>query len=682
MVTNRRLPGESTLHPPLPIALCFLEQIGVDLPRRHYPQSRLPRQRYRENYVDTLDAIVYRGWRLERQKMKQTLLIPLFLAWACIAQGEQRVALVIGNGAYQDAPLRNPPNDARAMAQALRECGFEVIEKINANQRGMIEAVRDFGKKIRGGGVGLFYYAGHGMQVRGANYLVPVGTDVQSEDDVEFEFVDANRVLRQMESAGNGLNLIILDACRNNPFTRSFRSADRGLKKMDAPRGSLLAYATAPGKVAADGDGQNGLYTSILLEHMSTPGATVLQVFQNVGKDVQQRTGGAQVPWIAMSLTDDFYFLPGESMPGSSPPPAPITPPPPAMVQFGHLQVNVNATNSQVYVDGPYRGVANPGQPLNLRNIDVGQVSVRVTAQGYKEQTARATLQAGEWTPLMVKLSPMAVTSPPIVKPPVRQPSTSPSSRTRHTGQTLTARLPGGATMEFVWIEPGTFMMGSPESEEGRSDNEGLQHKVTISRGFYLGKFEITQWQWELVMGTHPWVGQNYMQANANHPAVYISWNDLQEFLRKLNQAEEAEVYRLPTEAEWEYSCRAGTTSRWPFGNRESDLNAYAWYSANAWEAGLQYAQPMGQRQPNTWGLYDMLGNVLEWCQDSYGDYLGGWRTDPLGPAPLGPADNDTHVGRGGSFSSASRQTRSAYRVDLFEDARSSNIGARLLRTR
>jgi uncharacterized caspase-like protein len=242
--------------------------------------------------------------------MKWILVVALLLlAWACIAQSEQRVALVIGNGAYDDAPLKNPPNDARAMAQALRECEFEVIEKINSDQRTMEEAIRAFGQKIHSGGVGLFYYAGHGMQVQGTNYLIPVGAGVESEHEVKYEAVDAGRVLSEMESAGNRINIIILDACRNNPFARSFRSADRGLKKMDAPKGSLLAYATSPGAVAADGDGLNGLYTSKLLLHLRTPGLPVEQVFKRVRGDLMKVTGDNQIPWETTSLSGDFFFV-------------------------------------------------------------------------------------------------------------------------------------------------------------------------------------------------------------------------------------------------------------------------------------------------------------------------------------------------------------------------------------
>ena len=328
----------------------------------------------------------------------------LLLSWASVVHCEQRVALVIGNGAYQDARLKNPPSDARAIAEALRECDFRVIEEIDGDKRGMVDAIREFGKQIRRGGVGLFFYAGHGMQVGGTNYLVPVGTDIQKENDVEFECVDANRVLREMEDAGNRINIIILDACRNNPFARSFRSGSRGLKKMDAPTGSLLAYATAPGDVAADGDGTNGLYTSMLLKHMRTPGFSVVQVFQKVGGDVRRASGDSQVPWITMSLTDDFYFVPEVSM--ASPTPPPTTPPPPtSSAVVGHLQVQVNASQSRVYINDAYHGEASPQSPLNISEVGLGEVEVRVEAKGYKAKSQNFALESNQWTQAVFQLS-------------------------------------------------------------------------------------------------------------------------------------------------------------------------------------------------------------------------------------------------------------------------------------
>ncbi|MCC7261780.1 MAG: formylglycine-generating enzyme family protein, partial [Candidatus Latescibacteria bacterium] len=188
-------------------------------------------------------------------------------------------------------------------------------------------------------------------------------------------------------------------------------------------------------------------------------------------------------------------------------------------------------------------------------------------------------------------------------------------------GKTLTATLRNGASLEFVWIEPGTFMMGSPASEPGRGSDEGPRHPVTLTKGFYLGKDLITQRQWTAVMGTQPWSGRKYVQPHPDHPAVYISWNDLQELVAKLNADTGEALYRLPSEAEWEYACRAGTSTRWSFGDDEGRLRKYAWYEINAWNAGVQYAPAVGTKLPNPWGLFDMHGNVFEWIEDWYANY-------------------------------------------------------------
>ena len=174
------------------------------------------------------------------------------------ASGEKRVALVIGNGAYATSPLKNPVNDARSMTATLRRCGFTVIALENANLQKMREALRDFGGRIAQGGVGLFYYAGHGLQVKGRNYLVPVNADIQEEDEVAGAALDVDSVLAKLETARNRLNILILDACRNDPFARSFRSASQGLAPLDAPMGTFIAFATAPGRTAADGGGATG----------------------------------------------------------------------------------------------------------------------------------------------------------------------------------------------------------------------------------------------------------------------------------------------------------------------------------------------------------------------------------------------------------------------------------------
>ena len=241
------------------------------------------------------------------------------------ASADRRLALVIGNAAYRTAPLRNPVNDARAMTRTLRELGFEVIALENAPQSKMKRAIDEFGSRLRRqGGVGLFYFSGHGMQVRGRNYMIPLGATLSGEADVEYEAVDAGRVLAKLDIAGNRMNIVILDACRNNPFSRSFRSSSSGLATMDAPSGTLVAYATAPGKVAADGEGKNGLYTEKLIRYMQQPGLSLERVFKRVRTDVRRESGGKQVPWENTSVEGEFYFAgaPGAAVPGVSAPAA------------------------------------------------------------------------------------------------------------------------------------------------------------------------------------------------------------------------------------------------------------------------------------------------------------------------------------------------------------------------
>ena len=229
---------------------------------------------------------------------------------------ERRIALVIGNGRYSGdtPPLANPPNDARLMTAALKTSGFEVIELIDGDRRTMKRAISDFGARLEEAGensVGLFYYAGHGVQVNGRNYLIPIGAEISREPDVDSEAVTAASILGQMEFARNRLNFVILDSCRNNPYSRGFRgAATGGLARMNASRGTLVAYATGPGEVALDGTGENSPYTLALIKAMAVPGLAVEQMFKRVRQNVIENTNEQQVPWESSSLTGDFFFNP------------------------------------------------------------------------------------------------------------------------------------------------------------------------------------------------------------------------------------------------------------------------------------------------------------------------------------------------------------------------------------
>jgi hypothetical protein len=230
------------------------------------------------------------------------------------ALADKRVALVIGNSAYVNVPrLTNPANDARLMADTLRKLGFTLVgggAQVDLSKSGFESALQQFSDALNGADVALFYYAGHGVQVRGSNYLVPVGANPTRESDVDLQMLDSNVVLRQMEGAGTKLNLVILDACRNNPFGgRGLRATDAGLAQMRAPEGTLISFATQPGNVAQDGADGDSPYTKALAKTMLKPGVDVLRAFNEVGIAVADATGGAQQPWVSLSpIRGDFYF--------------------------------------------------------------------------------------------------------------------------------------------------------------------------------------------------------------------------------------------------------------------------------------------------------------------------------------------------------------------------------------
>jgi uncharacterized protein (TIGR02145 family) len=227
-------------------------------------------------------------------------------------QTQRRIALLIGNGNYSTSVLANPENDARAMAVVLKKLGFVVYKYENLNQGQIKKAIDEFGANLRYNDVALFYYAGHGIQSNGYNYLIPVDAQLATEKQVEYDCVQADRMLAVMEGSGTKVNIIILDACRNNPFERSWTRSNtgKGLAFMNAPIGTLIAYATSPGSTALDGSGENGLYTSAILESILIPNITILQMFQQVRSIVSQKSNDKQTPWESTSLIGDFYFNP------------------------------------------------------------------------------------------------------------------------------------------------------------------------------------------------------------------------------------------------------------------------------------------------------------------------------------------------------------------------------------
>ncbi|MCK9232756.1 MAG: SUMF1/EgtB/PvdO family nonheme iron enzyme [Syntrophales bacterium] len=477
---------------------------------------------------------------------------------------EHRTALVIGNSAYRSGPLKNPVNDAADMAAALKGVGFDVTLHRNAGHQAMEDAIREFGGKLkRNRGVGLFYYAGHGMQIGGVNYLIPVGARVEKETDVKFQAVNADMILAEMENAENGMNIVLLDACRDNPFGRTFRSASRGLAIISAaPTGTFISYSTGANQLARDGKGRNSPYTKALLDNIAKPGLTISDVFMEVRKRVLKETG--QTPWELSSLVGHFYFRPGN--------------------------------------------------------------------RDYTEQVVPDSHD-------------YAMSRPPAPVPPSDGPITD-----SDTG------------MEFVFVKGGCYRMGDTFGD-GDGDEKPV-HEVCVN-DFYIGKYEVTQGQWQNIMGNNPSYSKN---CGDNCPVEQVSWNDAQQFISRLN-SQSGKQYRLPTEAEWEYAARSGGKSeKYAGGN---DVDTVAWYKDNS---GSQ-TNPVGRKQPNGLGLYDMSGNVWEWCHDWYGSdfYRNSGRDNPGGPS-----SGSYRVLRGGCWNYDAASSRAAIRGRSHPGVRKSFLGFRL----
>jgi formylglycine-generating enzyme required for sulfatase activity len=539
---------------------------------------------------------------------------------------EARVALVIGNGAYAKGRLKNPPNDARAMAAALRELDFEATEVIDADKVKIQRAIRDFGKRLKEtGGVGLFYYAGHGVQVGGHNYLVPLGaeTEVEKEEDVDLYCLDAETVLKQMEGAGGRVNIVIMDACRDNPFSRSFsRDGAGGLAEIKAPSGTLIAYATDPGKTASDGDGDNGLYTQELLARMRQPGLRIEDVFNLAGAEVERKSGRKQQPWISSKLRGAFYFKPPvEAVNPSTKTDRPVDPRTAEQEAWETVKDSTDPEDFREFLrnfpNGGYAGTAK----VKLRKLEASVKSSTSTPTG-----------------------PETSSRPPVSKPAAPSPGT---------------QIEGAAGIKLVFIPAGEFQMGS---ENGVSDEKPV-HRVVIPEPFWMGKYEVTQAQWESVMGNNPsrFKGQNL-------PVETVSWDECQEFIRKLNAKGDGNTYALPTEAEWEYACRAGTKDDYA----GSSLDTLGWYNKNS---GNQ-THPVGQKQANAFGLHDTHGNVWEWCADWYD---GNFYKRSRATNPTGPESGQYRVLRGGSWFFNADYCRSAFRYGNTPTERNNYNGFRIV---
>lgn len=601
------------------------------------------------------------------------------------SQTTKRIALVIGNGRYTSvSPLDNPVNDATDISAALVGLGFDVIKGTDASLVQMRRLIREFGERLeRQKGVGLFYYAGHGVEVRGKNFLIPVDADIAREVETEDYAIDVSTILRQMEAANNGFNIVILDACRNNPFARGWsRSNDTGgLANVLAPTGTYIAFAAAPGSTASDGKGtRNGVFTAALLKNIKRPNLKLEEVFKSTREEVMAQTGRKQVPWDSSSVQGDFYFNRAAGSVAVNP----------TKLEAPVKDETLTARDAAAIEREAWSYIRNSNDPQEFRDFlkDFPSGANAGNAKVKLEQTAwDAVKDSKDKAKIQAYLSEFSSgTNAPLARIRLRQleasvavlPSNTESSA--NTGGAIAAGTvrKNSIGMELVYVPPGEFTMGSSEKDideymyafravDGLSrswfDDEKPQHRVKISEGFWMGKFEVTQGQWRSVMGDDP---SYFKDCGQTCPVEKVSWEDIQIFLRKLNQKNDGFEYSLPTEAQWEYSARGGTTTLY---GGTGNLDDMGWYDKNS--SGRSH--PAGQKQPNGFGLYDMHGNVWEWCEDYYGTYSAGDSTDPKGAS-----SGIYRVLRGGSWSVNAYDARSAYRVRIEPGLRVNSVGFRV----
>ncbi|HPV14178.1 MAG TPA: SUMF1/EgtB/PvdO family nonheme iron enzyme [Candidatus Cloacimonadota bacterium] len=492
--------------------------------------------------------------------------IAILLLFLIVAAYGARKALVIGNADYTVAALSNPVNDVMAVEKLLKGLGFETTLRVNLNRRDMEQAIDSFAAFLHPVDEVVFYYSGHGAQVEGSNYLIPVGEVMNSEEDIKYDSVNANKVTDKLSRAS--VSIVVLDACRNNPFSDA-RSGSRGLALMRSKGSQFIIYSTADDEIAEDG-GPSGLspFTEAFVRHAGTPELSIDDVMYLVKEDLKRSTNNKQKPYTYNGMEQRYYLAraDGSTPKYTSPRPSTYTPPP----------------ATQVYTPPP---------------------------------------------------------------------------------------APNG----MVYVGGGSFMMGSNDGDE----DEQPVHQVTVS-SFWIGKYEVTQAEFSQYMQPGKAWAEDYGIGD-NYPAYHVSWYAIIKYcnLRSLTEGLtpvysiagstnpalwgsvptsddetwnavicnwDANGYRLPTEAEWEFAARGGTNNPNYLYSGSDDINAVAWHDNNS--SGS--SQPVGAKATNGIGIFDMSGNLWEWCWDWYSDAYYSSST-PNNPA--GPNVGNYRVLRGGSWS-------------------------------
>ena len=670
------------------------------------------------------------------------LLFSILLTLTPVVGAAERVALVVGNAAYEQelAALKNPVNDATAVAAALRRLGFEVIEGRDVDKDTFYAKITAFSTAARSATIALFFYAGHGLQVDGRNYLAPVDLQLETRQDLRQHAIELAAVLDVMRSA---TNLVILDACRNNPLAGELArslglsremAASRGLARVEeSASGTLIAYATEPGAVAADGLGKHSPYTAALLEHLETPGLSVADLFTEVTASVLERTDKKQKPWTHSSLSQIVRLAPG-AVPGPSEarPSAPAEGPASARLTAEQLAAerlaaerellfwesvkdSTNAADVQAYLDrypnGVYAVLARnrlqdvlprpdtpPPSPapeatassveagLELSRADRRLIQLGLAAAGFDPGPVDGWFGRGtrgairQWQASRGEMATghLEVETAKVLLVSGRQraeqeaaagQAAAESEHLAEQHRRQQEREELEKLLVMVRVEGGSFIMGCQRGRD-RWCNDSEKPVHQVEVGsFEIGKYEVTQALWEAVMGENP----SHFGGCSGCPVERVSWDDVQAFLRKLN-ARTGKRYRLPTESEWEYAARGGRQSGGYEYAGGDDVGSVAWDYGNSGRS----THPVGQKRANELGLHDMSGNVHEWVQDCWND---GYEGAPGDGRAWERGGCSQRVLRGGSWYDEPWNLRAADRGWHNTGIRSDDLGFRIART-
>ncbi len=639
------------------------------------------------------------------------LLIACLLAPATPAVAEKRVALVIGNADYKEtARLINTRNDASDMIAALKRLGFDVLDGLDLDKRGMERLIRQFEQKLAGAEIALFFYAGHGVQISGQNHLVPVDARLAAEGDVDFESLPLSLVLSRMERTVK-TSLVLLDACRDNPLARNLartmgtRAANvgQGLAEVRTGVGTLISFSTQPGNVALDGTGRNSPYTTALLAEIETPGRDILTTLAAVRGAVVKATNGRQVPWEHTSLLGPVVLKGGAAVA-----PAASSAPPPEKAQGSKAERGwalIKDSDSKPLLESFVRGFGDTfygalakqklgaiaaaealvkhkaaeakskaDQAALVASIDRKQsemeINLRKGAEATQNAYAASKAADAEKQKTAKGSDPMPKTPVANLERPAQGSDPAPSDLTRP-GRVF--RDCNDGCPEMVVIPAGSFTMGSNDN-----DNEKPPRMVSIAKPFAVGKYEVTFAEWAACAagggcaankapGDQGW-------GKGRRPVIDVSWNDAKEYVAWLS-AKTGKIFRLLTEAEWEYAARSGTTTAYCFGDTISTSQAQ--FSEGQWGSARQTVE-VGKFPPNAFNLHDMHGNVWEWVEDCGHDNYSGAPSDGTKAAEFASC---RRVLRGGSWGNNPRSLRSAFREGGAAGDRGHSLGFRVART-